>query len=87
MARTLNELKEMTESAFLNSVQNLVRHSLLEKIEAPAPDLTPSPGISYLLNFMTEILSIAGLTDGRKEFIVKVSHFWCKITKTVSLPF
>ena len=55
---------EVTECAFLNAIQNLVRHSVLEKIEAPAPDLMPTAGIGYLLNFMTEILSLAGLSDG-----------------------
>lgn len=72
LTTTLTELKEVTECAFLNSIQNLVRHSLLEKIETPATDLTPSSGIGYLLNFMREILSLAELNDGRKEFIMKI---------------
>lgn len=63
----------MTESAFFNSIHNLVRHSLLEKIEPPSLELTPSTGIGYLLNFMTDILSVAGLDNDRQEFIVKVS--------------
>lgn len=72
-ART-NELTEVTECAFLNAIQNLVRHSVLEKIEAPAPNLLPTSGVGYLLNFMTEILSVAGLNEGRKEFITKVKR-------------
>jgi len=69
---TTDELTEVKECAFLNAIQNLVRHSVLERIEEPAPDLTPTAGIGYLLNFMTEMLSVAGLNDGRKEFISKV---------------
>lgn len=70
----MNELTEVTECAFLNAIQNLVRHSVLEKIEAPSPDLMPTAGIGYLLNFMSEILSVAALNEGRKEFVSKVRY-------------
>ncbi|XP_065226568.1 conserved oligomeric Golgi complex subunit 6 [Planococcus citri] len=72
LSSTLNELGEITECAFLNSIQNLVRHNVLEKVEAPCADLSPSPGVNYLLNFMSEILSMVGLNVDRKEFTLKV---------------
>lgn len=69
----MNELSVITESAFLNSIQNLVKQQLLEKVEPPSADLSPTVGVNYLLNFTKEILSFDGLNGERKDFILKVS--------------
>jgi hypothetical protein len=55
------------ECVFLNKLQNLVRDTLLERIEAPPSDLSPSPGIGHLLNILRQVLSVAAITDDKQE--------------------
>lgn len=55
------------ECVFLNKLQNLVRDTLLERIEAPPPDLSPSPGIGHLLNILRQVLSVAAVTEDKQE--------------------
>lgn len=55
------------ECVFLNKLQNLVRDTLLERIEAPPSDLSPSPGIGHLLNILRQVLSVAAVTEDKQE--------------------
>lgn len=55
------------ECVFLNKLQNLVRDTLLERIEAPPSDLSPSPGIGHLLNILRQVLSVAAVTEGKQD--------------------
>uniref|UniRef100_A0A8D8RQM6 Conserved oligomeric Golgi complex subunit 6 n=1 Tax=Cacopsylla melanoneura TaxID=428564 RepID=A0A8D8RQM6_9HEMI len=57
--KTLSELVETSEGVFVNTLQRLVRVKILEKVEAPGPDLVPSPGVHHLLNLLREMLSSA----------------------------
>lgn len=47
---------------------------MLERVEAPHPDLSPSPGIPHLLSLLREIISIASVAEGRQDDINKVKH-------------
>lgn len=55
------------ECVFLNKLQNLVRDTLLERIEAPPLDLSPSPGIGHLLSILRQVLSVAAVTEDKQE--------------------
>ncbi|VVC28234.1 Conserved oligomeric Golgi complex subunit 6 [Cinara cedri] len=67
LCRTIQELHKTMECVFLNKLQNLVRETLLERIEAPPSDLSPSPGIGFLLNILRQVLSVAAVTEDKQE--------------------
>ncbi|XP_054290392.1 conserved oligomeric Golgi complex subunit 6-like [Macrosteles quadrilineatus] len=69
---TLSELHSNSEKAFLSTLQSQVKQQLLEKVDAPPPDLSPSPGIPPLLTLLKEIISIASVAEGRQDDINKV---------------
>lgn len=72
LAATLTELDSNSEKAFLSTLQAQVRQQLLERVEAPPTDLSPSPGIPHLLSLLREIISVASVTEGREKDINKV---------------
>lgn len=67
LCQTIEELHKTMECVFLNKLQNLVRDTLLERIEAPPLDLSPSPGIGHLLNILRQVLSVAAVTEDKQE--------------------
>ncbi|XP_025416462.1 conserved oligomeric Golgi complex subunit 6 isoform X2 [Sipha flava] len=67
LCQTIEELHKTMECVFLNKLQNLVRDTLLERIEAPPLDLSPSPGIGQLLNILRQVLSVAAVTEDKQE--------------------
>ncbi|KAG8297636.1 Golgi transport complex subunit 6 [Homalodisca vitripennis] len=69
---TLSELYSNSEKAFLSTLQNQVKQQLLERVEAPPADLSPSPGIPHLLSLLRDIISIASVAEGRQDDINKV---------------
>lgn len=69
---TLTELQGNSEKAFLSTLQSQVKQQLLERVDAPPADLSPSPGIPPLLALLREIISIASVADGRQDEINKV---------------
>lgn len=71
---TLTELYSNSEKAFLSTLQVQVKQQLLEKVEAPPADLSPSPGIPLLLALLRDIVSIASVAEGRQDDITKVGE-------------
>ncbi|XP_050421037.1 conserved oligomeric Golgi complex subunit 6 [Adelges cooleyi] len=69
LCQTIVELHKTMECVFLNKLQNLVRDTLLERIEAPPTDLSPSPGIGHLLNILRQVLSVAAVTEDKQDDI------------------
>lgn len=74
LAITLTELYSNSEKAFLSTLQVQVKQQLLERVEAPPADLSPSPGISLLLALLRDIVSIASVAEGRQDDITKVGE-------------
>ncbi|XP_050543200.1 conserved oligomeric Golgi complex subunit 6 isoform X2 [Daktulosphaira vitifoliae] len=73
LCQTITELHKTMECVFLNKLQNLVRDTLLERIEAPPSDLSPSPGIGYLLSILRQVLSVAAVTEDKHDDISMIS--------------
>lgn len=72
METTLSDLQKLSERTFLSALQSQVKQQLLERVEAPPPDLSPSPGIPHLLSLLKEILSIASVAEGKQDDMNKV---------------
>lgn len=69
---TLLELQKCSEKAFLSALQIQVKQQLLERVEAPPADLSPSPGIPHLLSLLRDLLSLASIAEGKQEDISKI---------------
>ncbi|KAJ4429443.1 hypothetical protein ANN_21612 [Periplaneta americana] len=69
---TLEELQELSQQTFLLALQSQVRQQLSERIETPPSDLSPSPGVSQLLNLLREVLSVGSVAEGRQQDLVKI---------------
>ncbi|XP_069686337.1 conserved oligomeric Golgi complex subunit 6 [Periplaneta americana] len=69
---TLEELQELSQQTFLLALQSQVRQQLNERIETPPSDLSPSPGVSQLLNLLREVLSVGSVAEGRQQDLVKI---------------
>lgn len=69
---TLEELQELSQQTFLLALQSQVKQQLNERIETPPSDLSPSPGVSQLLNLLREVLSVGSVAEGRQQDLVKI---------------
>ena len=69
---TLEELQELSQQTFLLALQSQVKQQLSERIETPPSDLSPSPGVSQLLNLLREVLSVRNVAEGRQQDLTKV---------------
>lgn len=67
LENTLESLCELCESSLWKFVQNTVQCLLLEKMEPPMNDLSPTPGVNSILNFLTEILPIGCFTETKQH--------------------
>ncbi|XP_026678602.1 conserved oligomeric Golgi complex subunit 6-like [Diaphorina citri] len=87
--KTLIELVETSEGVFVNTLQRMVRVKILEKVEAPGPDLIPSPGVTHLLNLLREMLSAAqhyeDETDRQSDTLRVVSNIIDPLLQTINL--
>ena len=73
---TLEELQELSQQTFLLALQAQVKQQLNERIETPPSDLSPSPGVSQLLNLLREVLSVGSVAEGRQQDLVKVHLYF-----------
>ena len=73
---TLEELQELSQQTFLLALQSQVKQQLSERIETPPSDLSPSPGVSQLLNLLREVLSVSNVAEGRQQDLTKVKSKW-----------
>jgi hypothetical protein len=71
---TLEELQELSQQTFLLALQSQVRQQLGEYIETPPSDLSPSPGVSQLLNLLREVLSVGSIAEGRQQDLTQVKN-------------
>jgi hypothetical protein len=69
---TLEELQESSQQAFVLALQSQVRQQLSDFIQTPPSDLSPSPGVSQLLNLLREVLSVGGIAEGRQQDLTQV---------------
>ncbi|PSN44948.1 hypothetical protein C0J52_16472 [Blattella germanica] len=69
---TIEELQELSQQTFLLALQGQVRQQLSERVETPPSDLSPSPGVSQLLNLLREVLSVGSVAEGRQQDFIKI---------------
>lgn len=69
---TLEELQELSQQTFLLTLQMQVKQHLSQGIETPPSDLSPSPGVSQLLNLLREVLSVSSVAERRQQDLIKV---------------
>ncbi|KAJ1525454.1 hypothetical protein ONE63_010265 [Megalurothrips usitatus] len=69
---TLSEVRTVAQNRFLSALQNRVKQHLADRLDAPPPDLSPSTSVSALMSLLKEVLSVAGVADGRPEDIAKM---------------
>jgi hypothetical protein len=74
---TLEELQELSQQTFLLALQSQVRQQLSECIETAPSDLSPSPGVSQLLNLLREVLSVGSIAEGRQQDLTQVKNKDC----------
>lgn len=65
-------MRTLAQNRFLSALQNRVKQHLVDRLDAPPPDLSPSTSVSALMSLLREVLSVAGVADGRPEDIAKV---------------
>lgn len=68
---TLDDLKDKSEIAFIDSLRQHV-NNMLVRVEAPPRDLSPTTAITNLLALMRDILSTASMSEGRENDMAKV---------------
>lgn len=71
---TLEELQELSQHTFLLALQSQVRQQLSECVETPPSDLSPSPGVSQLLNLLRDVLSVGCIAEGRQQDLPQVKN-------------
>ena len=71
---TLAELQTLAQQRFLQALQSRVKQHLTERLDAPPPDLAPSPGVAALLGLLKEVLSVAGVAEDKPQDIAKVNR-------------
>ncbi|XP_021917811.1 conserved oligomeric Golgi complex subunit 6 isoform X2 [Zootermopsis nevadensis] len=69
---TLEELQELSQHTFLLALQSQVRQQLSECVETPPSDLSPSPGVSQLLNLLRDVLSVGCIAEGRQQDLPQI---------------
>ncbi|KAK3932086.1 Conserved oligomeric Golgi complex subunit 6 [Frankliniella fusca] len=69
---TLAELRTLAQNRFISALQGRVKQHLADRLDTPPPDLSPSTSVSALLSLLKEVLSVAGVADGRPEDIAKM---------------
>lgn len=69
---TLAEVRILAQNRFLSALQGRVKQHLADRLDTPPPDLSPSTSVSALMSLLKEVLSVAGVADGRPEDITKM---------------
>lgn len=69
---TIAELRSLAQNRFLSALQNRVKQHLVDRLDAPPPDLSPSTSVAALMSLLKEVLSVAGVAEGCPEDIAKV---------------
>lgn len=69
---TISEVRILAQNRFLSALQSRVKQHLADRLDAPPPDLSPSTSVSALISLLKEVLSVAGVADGRPEDIAKM---------------
>ena len=72
LIETLNDVFDQCHHTFLSSIESHVSR-LLERIQPPTPDLSPSAGVTQLLNLLREVLSGGHIVDAQPSDVAEVS--------------
>lgn len=82
MIETLNDIFDQCHHTFLASLESHVNR-FLERIQPPNQDLSPSVGISQLLNLLRDVLSGGHIVDAQPSDVADV-HAFSKFKKKKS---
>ncbi|XP_046652991.1 conserved oligomeric Golgi complex subunit 6-like [Daphnia pulicaria] len=71
LIETLNDIFDQCHHTFLTSLESHV-HRLLERIQPPSQDLSPSLGVNQLLNLLRDVLSGGHIVDAQASDVAEV---------------
>lgn len=69
---TLNDIYDQCHHTFLTSLESHVSR-LLERIQPPSQDLSPSAGVNQLLNLLRDVLSGGHIVDAKAADVAEVN--------------
>ncbi|KAK9499850.1 hypothetical protein O3M35_002809 [Rhynocoris fuscipes] len=72
LARGLSECESTCCDMLLGKLGNIVRKEVMERVSLPPKDLSPSPGVDYLLSLLRDLLSVARVSNYHHEFLNKL---------------
>ncbi len=71
---TLNDVFDQCHHTFLTSLESHVNR-LLERIQPPTSDLSPSVGVNQLLNLLRDVLSGGHIVDAQPSDVADVQLY------------
>ena len=74
LIETLNDIFDQCHHTFLTSLESHV-HRILERIQPPSQDLSPSLGVNQLLNLLRDVLSGGHIVDAQASDVADVQIF------------
>lgn len=73
LIETLNDVFDQCHHTFLTSLESHVNR-LLERIQPPSQDLSPSAGVNQLLNLLRDVLSGGHIVDAQPSDVADVKN-------------
>lgn len=73
LTRGLADCETNSCDTLLEKLGVIVRKEIMERVSLPPKDLSPSPGVDYLLSLLRDLLSVARVSNYHHEFLNKVT--------------
>lgn len=73
LIETLNDVYDQCKHTFLSSLETHVGQ-LLERVQPPGQDLSPSAGVNQVLNLLRDVLSGGHIVDAKPSDVTEVNH-------------
>ncbi|XP_073975903.1 conserved oligomeric Golgi complex subunit 6 isoform X2 [Rhodnius prolixus] len=72
LTRGLADCETNSCDTLLEKLGVIVRKEIMERVSLPPKDLSPSPGVDYLLSLLRDLLSVARVSNYHHEFLNKL---------------